>query len=70
MFMPSVFPPVQAASIRELAAALELPPDGLEETVTAYNAACGATEGFHPTELDGVSTSGLTPPKTNWARPR
>ena len=24
---------------------------------------------FHPTELDGVSTTGLTPPKTNWARP-
>ena len=24
---------------------------------------------FHPTELDGLATTGLTPAKTNWARP-
>jgi tricarballylate dehydrogenase len=38
-------------------------------TVEAFNVACGDTSGFHPTELDGVATSGLNPPKTNWARP-
>ena len=40
----------------------------LRATVDEFNAACG--EGvFHPTELDGLATGGLQPPKTNWARP-
>ena len=30
----------------------------------------GAKRGeFKPTELDGLATSGVTPAKTNWARP-
>jgi tricarballylate dehydrogenase len=36
--------------------------------VGAFNAACQPGT-FHPTELDGVATNGLTPAKTNWARP-
>lgn len=68
LFMPSVFPPVQADSIEDLAAKLDLAPDKLEKTVTAFNGAC--REGrFHPTELDGKATEGVTPAKTNWARP-
>ena len=31
-------------------------------------AACRSGD-FHPTELDGLATEGLEPPKTNWARP-
>lgn len=69
LFMPSVFPPLQADTLEELAALMELPPEKLRATVDTYNAACGDTSGFHPTELDGVATSGLTPAKTNWARP-
>ncbi len=69
LFMPSVFPPLKADSIEELAKMMDLPPDKLRATVDAFNAACGDTSGFHPTELDGVATTGLTPPKTNWARP-
>jgi tricarballylate dehydrogenase len=46
-----------------------LPPAALNETVDEFNSACGDTSGFHPTELDGVGTTGLEPPKTNWARP-
>lgn len=69
LFMPSVFPPIKADSLAGLAQALELPPDKLVATVTAYNDACGDSSGFHPTQLDGVSTHGLEPPKTNWARP-
>jgi tricarballylate dehydrogenase len=68
LFMPSVFPPVKADSIAELAAALGLQPEKLVETVEAFNAACRPGR-FHPTELDGLATEGLTPPKTNWARP-
>ncbi|WP_298496168.1 FAD-dependent tricarballylate dehydrogenase TcuA [uncultured Maritimibacter sp.] len=69
LFMPSVFPPIKADTLEELAARMGLPADALIETVTRFNAACGDTSGFHPTELDGVATTGLEPPKTNWARP-
>ncbi|MBY6136865.1 FAD-dependent tricarballylate dehydrogenase TcuA [Nocardioides marinus] len=69
LFMPSVFPPLKADSLEELAGMMGLPPDKLRETVDAFNAACGDTSAFHPTELDGVATTGLVPPKTNWARP-
>lgn len=69
LFMPSVFPPIEATTIGELAAKMGLPPERLRATVDRFNAACGDATNFHPTELDGVSTSGLTPPKSNWARP-
>ncbi|MEE4015515.1 FAD-dependent tricarballylate dehydrogenase TcuA [Roseibium sp. FZY0029] len=69
LFMPSVFPPIEAPTIEDLARKMGLPPERLRETVDGFNAACGDTSNFHPTELDGVSTSGLTPAKTNWARP-
>ena len=69
LFMPSVFPPIKADTLEELAKKMDLAPDNLRSTVDKFNAACGDTTNFHPTELDGVSTSGLTPPKTNWARP-
>ncbi|MAQ38165.1 FAD-binding dehydrogenase [Thioclava sp. DLFJ5-1] len=69
LFMPSVFPPIKADTLEELATKMGLPSAALAETVAEFNAACGDTSGFHPTELDGVSTTGITPPKTNWARP-
>lgn len=69
LFMPSVFPPEKADSIAEMADRMELPADELQHTVETFNAACGDTSDFSPMELDGVHTTGLTPPKTNWARP-
>lgn len=69
LFMPSVFPPLKADTLEELAAMMDLPADKLAATVDKFNAACGDTSNFHPTELDGVATSGITPAKTNWARP-
>lgn len=61
-------PPVRAASIRELAQALGLPPAKLEATVLAYNAACRPGN-FIATREDGLATVGLEPSKSNWARP-
>ena len=61
-------PPVAAASLPELAAALGLPADALQATVAEYNAACVPGE-FRPLELDGLATRGLAPPKSNWAVP-
>lgn len=69
LFMPSVFPPIKADTLEELAQKMGLPPDKLRQTVDEFNNACGDTSNFHPTELDGVATNGLNPPKTNWARP-
>ncbi|RYG89436.1 FAD-dependent tricarballylate dehydrogenase TcuA [Loktanella sp. IMCC34160] len=69
LFMPSVFPPIKADTLEELAQKMDLPAEALVQTVAEFNAACGDTSAFHPTELDGVATTGLTPPKTNWARP-
>lgn len=69
LFMPSVFPPIKANSIEELASKMGLPAGRLVLTVNAFNAACGDVSNFHPTELDGVATSGIAIPKTNWARP-
>lgn len=69
LFMPSVFPPLKADTLEELAEMMDLPPEKLRHTVEAFNAGCGDTSNFHPTELDGVATSGIEPAKTNWARP-
>lgn len=69
LFMPSVFPPIKADTLEELAGKMGLPPEKLRKTVTTFNAACGDTSNFHPTELDGVKTTGINIPKTNWARP-
>lgn len=69
LFMPSVYPPVEAGSIAEMAGKLELDAARLESTVADFNAACRGDRPFTPTELDGLATEGLMPPKTNWARP-
>jgi tricarballylate dehydrogenase len=38
------------------------------KTVEAYNRSVPASGDFDPSRLDGLATSGLEPPKTNWAR--
>jgi len=68
LFMPSVFPPIVADTLEGLAQQLGISGDKLTRTVERFNAACRPGS-FHPTEKDGLATSGLEPPKTNWARP-
>lgn len=68
LFMPSVFPAVEAETLEELAEKLGLPVERTRRTVDEFNAACREGE-FHPTELDGLATDGVAPAKTNWARP-
>jgi len=67
MFMPSLYPPIRAESIGELAGKLGLDPAVLEETATGFNAAVRPGT-FDHTVLDDCRTEGLTPPKTHWAR--
>jgi tricarballylate dehydrogenase len=67
LFMPSLYPPVQAGTIGELAAKLGLDPAALEATVRQFNAAARPGS-FDHTVLDDCRTEGLTPPKSHWAR--
>lgn len=67
LFMPSLYPPVRADTIRELASRLHLDPDAFEATLNQFNAAVQPGT-FDPHNLDGCHTLGITPAKTNWAR--
>ena len=67
-FMPSVFPAVEAGSIREVAASLGLDPAGLTATVDAFNRSVRPGS-FDPASLDDCRTEGLDPPKSHWALP-
>jgi tricarballylate dehydrogenase len=66
-FMPSVFPPKAAGSIRELAGLLDLPAERLEATVASFNQAVRPGT-FNRAVLDDCRTEGLTPPKSHWAQ--
>ena len=66
-FMPSVFPPVVASSIRELASALGLSPERLEHTVSTFNQTVRPGT-FNHAVLDDCHTEGLTPAKSHWAQ--
>ncbi|MEV0344734.1 FAD-dependent tricarballylate dehydrogenase TcuA [Nonomuraea sp. NPDC050680] len=58
----------QADSIAELAELAGIDPAGLAATVEQYNAATRPGT-FDPAVKDGLGTTGLTPPKSNWAQP-
>ena len=66
-FMPSLYPPVEAQSIPELARAMELDPEVVTETVSRFNQA--VVDGtYDPTALDDCRTEGLELAKSHWAR--
>lgn len=67
-FMPSLYPPVQAETIPELAGKLSLDPDQLSQTVDNFNKAVVGGRPFDHTEPDGNRTEGLEVNKTNWAQ--
>lgn len=66
-FMPSLYPPIQADSIAELAQKLDLDAAALTATVDGFNAAVRPGT-FNDKVLDECRTEGLTPPKSHWAR--
>jgi tricarballylate dehydrogenase len=59
---------VVSDDLREIATELNIDPDSLVATVEAFNKAVNDGE-VDFTGLDGKSTSGLTPNKSNWALP-
>lgn len=63
-------PPVESRTLADLAAAIGVPADDLADTVRNFNAACPDDHGpFDPLRTDGLATRGLSPRKSNWARP-
>jgi len=68
LFMPSVFPPISASTITDLARQVGLAPSALERTVDDYNRAIHPGT-FNHAVLDDCHTSGLEVEKTHWARP-
>lgn len=61
--------PVVADTLADLAAGIGLEPSVLEGTIGAFNAACAANGAFDPFHNDGLATTGISPPKSNWALP-
>jgi tricarballylate dehydrogenase len=67
LFMPSVYLPIVANTIGELAQKIELPADTLSATVDRFNAAVRPGT-FDHAVLDDCHTENLDPPKSHWAR--
>ncbi len=67
LFMPSVFPPVKADSLKELIQKLKLPVKSSLNTIKHFNQNV-IEKNFNPQKLDGCRTKKLKPNKTNWAR--
>ncbi|MDB5376355.1 MAG: cobZ, partial [Rubritepida sp.] len=66
-YLPSVFPPMKANTIAELAGLLGLDAAKLGAVVDEYNAAVQPGT-FHGNKLDDCRTEGLGIEKTHWAR--
>ena len=67
LFIPSMFPAIEARAIGDLAAKLGLGPGALNATVRDFNAAVRPGT-FNGKALDDCRTEGLAPPKTHWAQ--
>jgi tricarballylate dehydrogenase len=65
-FMPSVFPPVEAGSIGELASAFGIESRALTDVVDEFNRSINGGR-FDPATLDDCHTTGLAPAKSHWA---
>jgi tricarballylate dehydrogenase len=66
-YMPSVFPPITADSVAELASGLGVPAAALETTIDTFNRAVRGGVCDYAV-LDDCRTEGLQPNKTHWAR--
>ncbi|WP_406066265.1 FAD-binding protein [Streptomyces sp. NBC_01077] len=60
--------PETAPTLEALAARLDIDPAAVRATVDTYNAAAVPGD-LDITQLDGIATTGIEPPKSNWARP-
>ena len=68
-FLPPLFKPYKADTLDELARTLGLPVQPFLETMAAYNRGAAGNTNVRMQVLDGLTTRGVTPAKTNWALP-
>jgi tricarballylate dehydrogenase len=68
-FIPGAFPAIVAPTIRELAQKMGLLPDSVEATLRDYNLGVQQSGEADFSRLDARGTTGLFPPKSNWAQP-
>ncbi|HEV2282916.1 MAG TPA: FAD-dependent tricarballylate dehydrogenase TcuA [bacterium] len=66
-FIPPAYPPYRAETIGALASQLDLNREQFVATVEEFNRGAPAVRRIDMSRLDGSATSGVTPPKTNWA---
>ena len=69
LFLPPMYGAAKADSVAELAGKLGLDDQAVTTSVAEFNRAVRPGGTFDPTSLDGCSTEGISPPKTNWAQP-
>jgi tricarballylate dehydrogenase len=62
-------PAIEADTLEALADKLGMVPEALRATVSAYNACCPVSGNYDPLNIDGMATTGLMPPKSNWSLP-
>ena len=67
-FMPSLYPPISADTLPELAEKLELDPAAFTAEIEGFNAGVVGGRPFDHTEPDCNRTEGLEIDKTNWAQ--
>jgi tricarballylate dehydrogenase len=60
---------VEADTLEDLASKIGVAPEVLAHTVKEFNDACRKDVAFDATKLDGKSTVGIAPKKSNWAEP-
>lgn len=68
-FLPPMYKPYQSDTIAGLGTLLNLNPNVLAGTLGEYNRAAAGNTNLQIDYLDGMSTRGLEPPKSNWALP-
>jgi tricarballylate dehydrogenase len=68
-YIPAAYPRQSAATLADVAALTGLPAEVLRATIDEYNEHANPAATLDLSRLDGASTHGLTPPKSNWARP-
>jgi tricarballylate dehydrogenase len=68
-FLPPMYKPFSSDTIEGLGAMLNLDTRALSRTVQEFNDAALGNANAHMERLDGLTTRGLQPPKTNWAVP-
>jgi tricarballylate dehydrogenase len=68
-FLPPLYKPFQSPTLEGLAQQLGIDQQAFLKTMADYNRGAAGNSEARMQVLDGVTTTGVTPPKTNWALP-